>query len=73
MADTPMIPDSEFQQRWQTLQQKMDEHDLDVVITHGHEADPANVRYLSDYWPLFSISSLIWVPGWGRLWESFLV
>lgn len=53
MADTPRIPDSEFQQRWRTLQQKMEEHDLDVVITHGHEADPANVRYLSDYWPLF--------------------
>ncbi len=53
MAGTPMIPDSEFKQRWQALQQKMDEHDLDVVITHGHEADPANVRYLSDYWPLF--------------------
>jgi Xaa-Pro aminopeptidase len=53
MADTPRIPDSEFQQRWETLQQKMDEHDLDVVIAHGHEADPANVRYLSDYWPLF--------------------
>ena len=53
MAHTPRIPDSEFKQRWQTLQQKMDERDIDVVIAHGHEADPANVRYLSDYWPLF--------------------
>ena len=53
MADTPRIPDSEFRQRWETLQGKMEEHDLDIVITHGHEADPANVRYLSDYWPLF--------------------
>ncbi len=53
MPDTPTIPDAEFEQRWRALQQKMDEQDLDVVITHGHEADPANVRYLSDYWPLF--------------------
>ena len=53
MAEKPTIPDSEFPQRWQPLQQKMDEQNLDVVIAHGHEADPANVRYLSDYWPLF--------------------
>ncbi|MEA3400081.1 MAG: Xaa-Pro peptidase family protein [Armatimonadota bacterium] len=53
MATTPLIPDAEFEQRWQTLQEKMAENDLDVVIAHGHEADPANVRYLSDYWPLF--------------------
>ena len=53
MADTPRIPDSEFRHRWETLQGKMEEHDLDIVIAHGHEADPANVRYLSDYWPLF--------------------
>ncbi|NUP98759.1 MAG: aminopeptidase P family protein [Armatimonadetes bacterium] len=53
MARGMTIPRSEFQQRWRTLQQKMAEHDLDILITHGDEADPANVRYLSDYWPLF--------------------
>ena len=53
MANTPSIPKSEFAKRWATLQAKMAEHNLDVVIAHGHEADPANVRYLSDYWPLF--------------------
>ena len=47
------IPKSEFEQRWQTLQEKVVANDLDVLIAHGHEADPANVRYLSDYWPLF--------------------
>lgn len=47
------IPQEEFEQRWRTLQVKMDAADLDVVIAHGHEADPANVRYLSNYWPLF--------------------
>jgi len=50
---TPSIPKSEFQQRWATLQQKMAEQDLDVLIAHGDEADPSMVRYLSDYWPLF--------------------
>ena len=31
----------------------MAEADIDVLIAHGDEADPSNVRYLSDYWPLF--------------------
>ncbi len=53
MAGRPSIPKSEFVKRWATLQEKMAEADLDIVIAHGHEADPANVRYLSDYWPLF--------------------
>ena len=47
------IPKSEFRKRWATLQQKMAEADIDVLIAHGDEADPSNVRYLSDYWPLF--------------------
>ncbi|NSW55771.1 MAG: aminopeptidase P family protein [Armatimonadetes bacterium] len=53
MAGKFSIPKSEFQQRWATLQQKMAEKDLDVLIAHGDEADPSMVRYLSDYWPLF--------------------
>lgn len=53
MAGKFGIPKSEFQQRWATLQEKMAEHDLDVLIAHGDEADPSMVRYLSDYWPLF--------------------
>lgn len=53
MAGKFSIPKSEFQQRWATLQQKMAEADLDILIAHGDEADPSMVRYLSDYWPLF--------------------
>ncbi len=53
MAGKFSIPKSEFQKRWATLQQKMAENDLDVLIAHGDEADPSMVRYLSDYWPLF--------------------
>jgi Xaa-Pro aminopeptidase len=47
------IPKSEFQKRWATAQAKMAEMDLDILIAHGDEADPSNVRYLSNYWPLF--------------------
>jgi len=47
------IPKPEFRRRWATLRQAMAEADIDVLIAHGDEADPSNVRYLSDYWPLF--------------------
>ncbi|MFP3903828.1 MAG: M24 family metallopeptidase [Armatimonadota bacterium] len=53
MGNVMSIPQAEFEQRWRTLQAKMEEENLDVLIAHGHEADPANVRYLSNYWPLF--------------------
>lgn len=53
MTKVPAIPQSEFEQRWRLLQQKMAGLELDILITHGDEADPANVRYLSNYWPLF--------------------
>jgi len=58
MAAPIAIPQDEFQQRWRTLQGRMAEEDIDVLITHGHEADPANVRYLSDYWPLFETAGV---------------
>ena len=53
MAGKFGIPQSEFEKRWATAQAKMAKMDLDVLIAHGDEADPSNVRYLSDYWPLF--------------------
>jgi Xaa-Pro aminopeptidase len=53
MAGKFTIPKTEYQQRWATLQKKMAQADLDVLIAHGDEADPSMVRYLSDYWPLF--------------------
>jgi len=53
MAGKFTIPQSEFETRWATLQKRMAAADLDILIAHGDEADPSNVRYLSDYWPLF--------------------
>lgn len=53
MAGEFEISQAEFEQRWATLQAKMAEAGIDLLIAHGDEADPANVRYLTDYWPLF--------------------
>ncbi|MBI2301999.1 MAG: aminopeptidase P family protein [Armatimonadetes bacterium] len=59
MAGDFVIPQSEFEARWATLQAKMAEADLDILIAHGDEADPANVRYLSGYWPLFETGGVV--------------
>ncbi len=60
-----LLPDSEFQKRWQKTQLLVREKGLDVLIVHSNEADFANVRYLSDYWPIFETAGVI-VPARGE-------
>ena len=62
----PRIPDEEFAARQRKTQQLVKEAGLDAVIVHSNEADFANVRYLSDYWPLFE-SAGVFVPAEGPL------
>ncbi len=59
------IPDSEFKTRWEKVQQGVREKGLDMIIAHSDEADFANVRYLSDYWPIFESAGVI-VPAQGE-------
>ena len=47
------LPDSEFQARWRRVQERIRAKGLDVLVAHSNEADFANVRYLSEYWPIF--------------------
>jgi Xaa-Pro aminopeptidase len=58
------IPAHEFESRWQITQQGVREKGLDVLIVHSNEADFANVRYLSDYWPIFECAGVV-VPAEG--------
>jgi len=60
------IPDSEFKERQKKVQEKVRESGLDVAIVHSHEADFANVRYLSDYWPIFETAGVL-IPSQGDL------
>ena len=60
-----LLPDNEFQKRWQSTQQLVREKGLDVLVVHSNEADFANVRYLSDYWPIFETAGVI-VPAQGE-------
>jgi len=62
----PRIPDEEFADRQEKTQELVKKAGLDALIVHSNEADFANVRYLSDYWPLFE-SAGVFVPAEGPL------
>ena len=55
----PRIPDVDFQARVARTVALTREAGLDVLIVHSNEADFANVRYLSDYWPLFESAGVL--------------
>lgn len=52
------IPDSEFERRWKKVVEKVREKGLDILIAQSNEADFANVRYLTDYWPIFETAGV---------------
>jgi Xaa-Pro aminopeptidase len=55
------IPDNEFKERVQRVQEKMLDEKLDIIITFGDEAEPQYVRYFSDYWPSFETAG-VFIP-----------
>jgi Xaa-Pro aminopeptidase len=59
------LPDSEFQDRIRRIQQKLEENNFDAYLVHCNESDQANVRYLSDHWPIFETAGVI-VPRKGE-------
>lgn len=62
------ISNAEFHQRLALTTKLTAAAGLDVLIVHSNEADFANVRYLSDYWPLFeSAGVLVAANGQARL------
>jgi Xaa-Pro aminopeptidase len=59
------LPDSEFKDRIRRIQKQLVENDFDAYLVHCNEADQANVRYLSDHWPIFETAGVI-VPREGE-------
>ena len=58
------LPTEEFEERINRIQNELARKGLDALITFGDEAEPQNVRYLSDYWPAFETASVL-VPAKG--------
>ncbi|MFB0546777.1 MAG: M24 family metallopeptidase [Anaerolineae bacterium] len=59
------IPKAEFQERIKRVQEELARRGLDALLTFGSEAEPALVRYLSDYWPAFEKAGVL-VPVEGE-------
>ena len=59
------ISRSEFAERIKKFQKNIAEAGLDAALVHGNEADFANVRYLSEYWPTFEAAA-VFVPAEGE-------
>lgn len=51
--DRVQIPEQEYKDRAQRAAQLMRERGLDALIVNGNEADYANTRYFSGFWPVF--------------------
>lgn len=59
------IPDSEYVERIERFQANIRDAGLDACLVHGSEAEAANVRYLSEYWPTFETAGVL-VPAQGK-------
>jgi len=59
------IPDNEFKQRLERVQEEVNKRGLDALLIHSNESEFANVRYLSDYWPLFETAGVL-IPREGE-------
>lgn len=60
-----VIPDSEFKQRLRKVQEEVNRKGLDALLVYSNESDFANVRYLSEYWPVFETAGIL-VPKEGE-------
>jgi len=58
------IADKEYQDRIKRFQANIRAAGLDAALVHANEADFANVRYLSEYWPTFEAGG-VFVPAKG--------
>lgn len=58
------IPKNEYEDRMKKFQKNIREAGLDAALVHSNEADFANVRYLTEYWPTFE-SAGVFVPAKG--------
>lgn len=58
------ISDTEFLERFKRAQELVRQNGLDILLINSNEADFANVRYFSDYWPIFETAGVL-IPAEG--------
>ncbi len=63
MAKRVMIPEAEYGERIKRAAAIVAERGLDVLVVNSNEADYANVRYFSNFWPLFETAGVAISPS----------
>ena len=63
MAERVMIPEAEYGERLKKAAALVAERGLDVLVVNSNEADYANVRYFSNFWPLFETAGVAISPA----------
>ena len=63
MSDRVCIPEKEYQERIGKAAALVQERRLDVLVVNSNEADYANVRYFSNFWPLFETAGVAVGPS----------
>jgi Xaa-Pro aminopeptidase len=63
MTQRVCIPEAEYQERIQKAAKLVEQHGLDVLVVNSNEADYANVRYFSNFWPLFETAGVAISPN----------
>jgi Xaa-Pro aminopeptidase len=58
------IPSSEFSERIQRIQEALDKNQLDGLMVYGDEYRRENLRYVSNFWPIFERAACL-VPRQG--------
>ncbi len=58
------IPKQEYRTRLRRAQELLAQTDLDLLLVNSNEADFANVRYFSNYWPIFETAGVV-IPRQG--------
>ncbi len=53
------IPESEFSKRIHCIQQRFDSEQLDGLLVYGDEYRRENLRYVSNFWPIFERSACL--------------
>lgn len=56
------IPDTEYQERVRRAADLIRREELDALIVNSNEADYANARYFSGFWPLFERCGVVIAP-----------
>ena len=59
MNKRAFIPQSEFEQRISNIRAEMEKRELDAFFVYGDEYRKENLRYVSNYWPLFERGAML--------------